>query len=263
MNLGTSTITLVVGCTCIRSLSSVSLRTDSATLAPSAGQTRSTACSSSPTAGAAPGDKGKTVRRGAMTLRIAIDAWGDPPPRKIAPGIYQVVPDQNFSGGMDVSVFTARFEGDSIMFIEQSGSLMSRSRTSYEGEHLLWTDGAGWAHARDVKPGELVVISDAGIESFMPFPPQRPRFCIFEYVYFARPDSVVNGRSVYEVRKRMGQRLAIVPRTPAEVPLVDAFIADMTALHPAIDGTKDKSHGDFATNYEKYNADYIREGAAR
>lgn len=74
---------------------------------------------------------------------LASAQGGSPPPKKIAPGIYQVVPDQNFSGGMDVSVFTARFEGDSIMFIEQSGSLMSRSRTSYDGEHLLWTDLEG------------------------------------------------------------------------------------------------------------------------
>lgn len=64
-------------------------------------------------------------------------------PRKIAPGTYQIVPDQNFSGGIDVSVFSARFEGDSIMVVEQSGALMSRSRLAYEGEHLLWTDLEG------------------------------------------------------------------------------------------------------------------------
>ncbi|MFN8666213.1 MAG: hypothetical protein U0164_03325 [Gemmatimonadaceae bacterium] len=64
-------------------------------------------------------------------------------PRKITPGTYQVVPDQNFSGGMDVSVFTARFEGDSIMVIEQSGMMMSRSRVAYEGEHLTWNDLEG------------------------------------------------------------------------------------------------------------------------
>ena len=88
------------------------------------------------------------LRRLALAAMIFVvpslaSAQGGSPTRKIAPGIYQVVPDQNFSGGMDVSVFTARFEGDSIMFIEQSGSLMSRSRTSYEGEHLVWTDLEG------------------------------------------------------------------------------------------------------------------------
>ncbi|HEX4932895.1 MAG TPA: hypothetical protein VFV33_06940 [Gemmatimonadaceae bacterium] len=65
------------------------------------------------------------------------------PPRKIAPGTYQIVPDQNFSGGMDVSVFTARFDGDSIMVIEQGGMMMTRSRVAYEGEHLTWTDLEG------------------------------------------------------------------------------------------------------------------------
>jgi|JI102314A2RNA_FD_contig_101_455841_length_938_multi_4_in_0_out_0_2 hypothetical protein len=64
-------------------------------------------------------------------------------PRKITPGTYQVVPDQNFSGGMDVSVFTTRFEGDSLLIIEQGGALMTRSRMSYEGEHLVWTDIEG------------------------------------------------------------------------------------------------------------------------
>lgn len=64
-------------------------------------------------------------------------------PRRIAPGTYQVVADQNFSGGMDVSVFTARFEGDSIMVIEQGGMMMTRSRMAYEGEHLTWNDLEG------------------------------------------------------------------------------------------------------------------------
>ena len=69
-------------------------------------------------------------------------------------------------------------------------------------------DIIGAEYIRDVKPGELVVISDAGFESFMPFPPQRPRFCIFEYVYFARPDSIIDGQGVYGVRKAIGSELA-------------------------------------------------------
>ena len=61
---------------------------------------------------------------------------------------------------------------------------------------------------REVEPGEVVVITESGIEFIRAFPevPQRP--CVFEFVYFARPDSIVGGKSVYEVRKRMGQRLA-------------------------------------------------------
>src|SRR5206468_5567280 len=56
--------------------------------------------------------------------------------------------------------------------------------------------------------GEVVVATKDGIESFFPFRRQRERFCIFEYIYFARPDSVVEGRNVYEVRKRIGEELA-------------------------------------------------------
>jgi amidophosphoribosyltransferase len=79
-------------------------------------------------------------------------------------------------------------------------------------------DIIGAEFVRDVKPGELVVISDAGIESFMPFPTQRPRFCIFEYVYFARPDSIIDGHGVYQVRKSIGSELA--KESPVEADMV-------------------------------------------
>ncbi|HEY1961878.1 MAG TPA: amidophosphoribosyltransferase [Rhizomicrobium sp.] len=69
-------------------------------------------------------------------------------------------------------------------------------------------DIIGARFLRDVEPGEVVVATKDGIESFFPFRPQRERFCIFEYIYFARPDSVVEGHNVYEVRKRIGEELA-------------------------------------------------------
>jgi amidophosphoribosyltransferase len=69
-------------------------------------------------------------------------------------------------------------------------------------------DIIGARFVRDIAHGEMVVISESGLESMRPFPAARARPCVFEYVYFARPDSVVNGRSVYNVRKRMGRRLA-------------------------------------------------------
>ena len=71
---------------------------------------------------------------------------------------------------------------------------------------------------REVEPGEVVVINEDGIRSFTAFPNAKSRPCIFEFVYFARPDSVVDGKSVYEVRKRMGQRLA--EETPADVDVI-------------------------------------------
>lgn len=69
-------------------------------------------------------------------------------------------------------------------------------------------DIIGAEFVRDVEPGEMVVITKDGIESYHPFTPQKERFCIFEYVYFARPDSMVEGQNVYEARKRIGEELA-------------------------------------------------------
>jgi amidophosphoribosyltransferase len=78
-------------------------------------------------------------------------------------------------------------------------------------------DMIGARFVRDVEHGEMVVISDTGVESLRPFPASRARPCVFEYVYFARPDSMVNGRSVYDVRKRMGRGLAQESGVPADV----------------------------------------------
>ena len=62
---------------------------------------------------------------------------------------------------------------------------------------------------RDVEPGEIVVINRDGVHSIQAFPKQERRaFCMFEYVYFARPDSTIAGRNVYKVRVEMGRRLA-------------------------------------------------------
>ena len=78
-------------------------------------------------------------------------------------------------------------------------------------------DMVGARFVRDIEHGEVVVIDQDGIESFRPFPAARARPCVFEYVYFAMPDSVVNGVSVYDVRKRMGQRLAQDSAVAADV----------------------------------------------
>ena len=71
---------------------------------------------------------------------------------------------------------------------------------------------------REVAPGEIVIITEDGIESRRPFAPLKSRFCIFEHVYFARPDSIVAGTSVYEVRKRIGAELA--REAPADADIV-------------------------------------------
>jgi len=78
-------------------------------------------------------------------------------------------------------------------------------------------DIIGASYIRDVEPGEMVVLDESGVHSLRPFPPSRSRFCIFEYIYFARPDSVVEGKSVYEARKRIGAELARESHVDADV----------------------------------------------
>ena len=69
-------------------------------------------------------------------------------------------------------------------------------------------DIIGAKFIREVENGEIIVITEGGVESIKPFPPVKLRPCIFEYIYFARPDSIVGGLSVYECRKAFGRQLA-------------------------------------------------------
>ena len=78
-------------------------------------------------------------------------------------------------------------------------------------------DIIGATHIRDIEPGELVIIDIDGVKSFKPFPKTGRRSCIFEYVYFSRPDSVAGGQSIYEVRKRIGAELARESGVDADV----------------------------------------------
>ena len=80
---------------------------------------------------------------------------------------------------------------------------------------------------RDVAPGEIVIINENGLTSIPAFPEHQKRaFCIFEYVYFARPDSVIQGHSVYEVRKEMGRQLAREHNVKADliIPVPDSGV---------------------------------------
>jgi amidophosphoribosyltransferase len=87
-------------------------------------------------------------------------------------------------------------------------------------------------YVRDVENGEVVVFDEQGVQSHKPFPFVQPRPCIFEYIYFSRPDSIVGGRAVYDVRKTMGGQLAreapvaadvIVPVPDSGVPAAIGF----------------------------------------
>jgi amidophosphoribosyltransferase len=64
-------------------------------------------------------------------------------------------------------------------------------------------------YVREIDPGEIVIINEHGLQSIKPLSNRRKSFCIFEYIYFARPDSTIFGQNVYGVRKRLGQRLAL------------------------------------------------------
>ncbi|WP_265529141.1 amidophosphoribosyltransferase [Sphingomicrobium marinum] len=87
-------------------------------------------------------------------------------------------------------------------------------------------DVIGATYLRDVEPGELIIVNDDGLRSFKPFEPARPRPCIFEHVYFSRPDSKVDGTSVYQTRKAIGEELAREAPVEADyvVPVPDSGV---------------------------------------
>jgi amidophosphoribosyltransferase len=78
-------------------------------------------------------------------------------------------------------------------------------------------DMIGATYVRDIENGEVIVFDEEGMHSHKPFPPMAPRPCIFEYIYFARPDSMFGGRSIYDVRKNMGAQLAKESMVEADV----------------------------------------------
>lgn len=99
-------------------------------------------------------------------------------------------------------------------------------------------DIIGAKFLRDIEPGEMVVIDENGLKSMRPFDSQgraSSRFCVFEYIYFARPDSLIDGRNVYEGRKRIGAVLAqesgveadlVVPVPDSGVPAAIGYAAE-------------------------------------
>ncbi len=130
---------------------------------------------------------------------------------------------------------------DALRRVEGAFSVVAMTRTKLIGVRdplgvrplVLGKIGDGWAlssetcaldiigaeYVREIEPGEMVVITaDKGVESIRPFRPQKSRFCIFEHVYFSRPDSIIGDRSVYETRRQIGVELA--RETPVDADLV-------------------------------------------
>jgi len=129
---------------------------------------------------------------------------------------------------------------DALRRVEGAFSIVAMTRTKLIGVRdalgvrplVLGKLGDGWIlssetcaldiigadFVREIEPGEMVVITDDGLESFFPFHEAKPRPCIFEHVYFSRPDSIFTGQSVYEARRSIGVELA--REAPVEADLV-------------------------------------------
>ena len=129
---------------------------------------------------------------------------------------------------------------DALRRVEGAFSIVAMTRTKLIGVRdprgvrplVLGKIGDGWAlssetcaldiigaeFVREIKPGEMVVITEKGIQSHFPFRTQSSKFCVFEHVYFSRPDSILGGRSVYETREAIGRELA--KENPVEADLV-------------------------------------------
>jgi amidophosphoribosyltransferase len=78
-------------------------------------------------------------------------------------------------------------------------------------------DLIGAETVRDIEPGELILVDERGVQSFRPFPKVMPAMCIFEHIYFARPDSRIYGHNVYQTRKALGRQLAKEAYVPADI----------------------------------------------
>lgn len=98
------------------------------------------------------------------------------------------------------------------------GILPSRKDAHVIASEPTAFDLIGAEYVRDVEPGEMIIIDGAGMRSSRLPEKQSPQMCVFEYVYFARPDSHLAGRSVYEVRKDLGRKLA--EETPVDADVV-------------------------------------------
>ncbi len=110
-------------------------------------------------------------------------------------------------------------------------------------------DIIGAEYVRDIDPGEVVILTEQGVRSLWPFPKQNPRFCIFEYIYFARPDSNMEHRNVYEVRKAIGAQLAIESPVDCDVvvPVPDSGVP--AALGFAAQSKKPFEYGIIRNHY--------------
>jgi amidophosphoribosyltransferase len=111
---------------------------------------------------------------------------------------------------------------DELIAIRDPNGFRPLSLAEHDGAYVVASETCAFdlieaTYIRDIAPGEMVVISSKGIQSSFPFKPAPPSHCIFEFMYFARPDSMVFGQNVYTIRKNFGRQLARETGVPADV----------------------------------------------
>lgn len=144
------------------------------------------------------------------------------------------------NGSRDLSqaapVALQRLEGAySMLFLEEKRMMAARDPWGWRPLSIGTLDNAvvvasetcafdlvGARYERDVEPGEIIEITHAGVKTHHPFPPRRPSLCVFEFVYFSRPDSLIFGRNVHDARKALGAELAREETSPPQADYVVA-----------------------------------------
>jgi len=155
-------------------------------------------------------------------LAVALAASKD----NIEKSLIKILPD--FPGAYNLLVLTK----DKIFAIRDPLGFRPLSLASINGGWVVASetcafDNVGAKFTRDIKPGEIIKIDSSGVKTIHNFPSTKRSFCIFEYIYFARPDSIVEDELVYDVRKRCGQILAYEAPVKADfvIPIPDSGTA--------------------------------------
>ena len=111
---------------------------------------------------------------------------------------------------------------DELIAVRDPNGFRPFSLAEFDGAYVVASETCAFdlieaTYIRDIAPGEMLVINSKGIQSSFPFKPANPSHCIFEFIYFARPDSMVFGQNVYTIRKEFGRQLARETGVQADV----------------------------------------------
>jgi amidophosphoribosyltransferase len=111
---------------------------------------------------------------------------------------------------------------DELIAVRDPNGFRPFSLAELDGAYVVASETCAFdlieaTYIRDIAPGEMLVINSKGIQSSFPFKPADPSHCIFEFIYFARPDSMVFGQNVYTIRKEFGRQLARETGVQADV----------------------------------------------